>query len=170
MRHSLSCCRMFHCCLGCDFFINRIEPPNRATKTQISSLFGSGALTSFRTEPRPTGNRPTEENNRVAKRAKPGVMHQPAHSFSTKRSEMTMGMCVRSLFVPAQIKYCVPTQTVFLNNQIGSKFLFGYLVGCIFHAQTEHSVWLFFNVEPDIDANPQHHGSSVPCLDQRSHE
>ena len=30
--------------LGCDFFPNRIEPPNRATKTQTSSEFGSGAF------------------------------------------------------------------------------------------------------------------------------
>merc|ERR1711966_618268 len=104
---------------------------------------GSGALTSCRTEPRQTGNRPTEENNWVTKRAMSGVIHQPAHSFSTKRSEMTMGMCVRSLFVPAQIKYCVPNHTMFLNNRIGSKFLFGYSVGCIFHARTEHSGRLF---------------------------
>ena len=76
----------------------------QSNQDQTSSLFGSGALTCCRTEPRQTGNRPTEENNRVAKRAKSGVKHQPAHSFSTKRSEMTMGMCVRSLFVPAQIK------------------------------------------------------------------
>ena len=148
-------------------FVNRIEPPNRATKTQTSSLFGSGALTSCRIEPRPTGNRPTEENNRVAKRAKSGVIHQPEHSFSTERSEMTMGMCIRSLFVPAQIKYCVPTHTMFLNNRVGSKFLSGYSVEGTFYARTEHSVRLFLHVEPDRDANPQQRGSSVPCSDQR---
>ena len=88
---------------GCDFFLGRIEPPIRTTQTQTSSLFGSGALTSCQTEPRQTGNGPTEENNRGAERAKSGVIHQPAHSLSTKCSEMTMDMRVRSLFVPAQI-------------------------------------------------------------------
>ena len=72
-----------------------------------------------------------------------------------------MGMCVRSLFVPAQIKYCVPTRTMFLNNRIGSKFLFGYSVGCIFHARTEHSVRLFLHVEPDRDANPEQLGQEL---------
>ena len=81
-----------------------------------------------------------------------------------------MGMCVRSLFVPAQIKYCVPTHIIFLNNRIGGKFLSVYSIGCIFYARTEHSVRLFLHVEPDRDANPQQRYSSVAYPDEKSHE
>ena len=50
------------------------------------------------------------------------------------------------------------------TDQTDDKFLLSHSMGCIFcPKQTEHSIWLFFNVEPNRDVTPQQFGSSVSC-------